>query len=352
MFSAAGAVALAPVARSVLSAQPPVFLPHHPLRALRRGALALLDVERPFLAQLVVTRRCNLACGYCNEYDDFSKPVPTDVVKARIDHLAKLGTLAVTLTGGEPLLHPNLDELVAHAVSYGMVCTTISNGYAFTRRWIDRLNRAGLTLVQISIDNLEPNEVSEKSLSKIQKRLVLLKEHARFGININAVLGSCSPDATRTLVNEVERLGFFMTVGLLHDGQGQLDPGLAGAELPALYREMRQRSKKTVFHRVGEGWEDAMIDTRDVPFRCRAGGRYLYVDEHGNVSYCSQRRNEPGTPLLDYTTRDLREAFETPKGCEASCTIACVRRASALDEWRAQARPARPPKNVTHLPVL
>ena len=330
----------------------PVFLPRNPLRALGRGALALVDVERPFLAQMVVTRRCNLACGYCNEYDDFSKPVPTDVLKARIDHLAKLGTLVVTLTGGEPLLHPKLDELVAHAVSHGMVCTTISNGYAFTRRWIERLNRAGLTLVQISIDNLEPNEVSEKSLSKVTKRLVLLEKHARFGININAVLGSCSPDATRTLVDEVERLGFFMTVGLLHDGQGQLDPGLAGAELPQLYREMRQRSKKSVFHHVGEGWEDAMIDRREVPFRCRAGARYLYVDEQGNVSYCSQRRAEPGIPLLDYTSRDLREAFETPKGCEASCTIACVRRASALDAWRSQERPARPPKVVTHLPVL
>ena len=312
----------------------------------------MLDANRPFLAQVVVTRRCNLTCGYCNEYDDFSKPVPTDVVKARIDHLAKLGTLVVTLTGGEPLLHPQLDELVAHVVSHGMVCTMISNGYAFTKRWIDRLNKAGLTLVQISIDNLEPNEVSEKSLSKVQKRLVLLQKHARFGININAVLGSCSPDATRTLVNEVEQRGFFMTVGLLHDAQGQLDAGLAGAELPSLYREMRQRSKKSVFHHVGEGWEDRMIESREVPFRCRAGGRYLYVDEHGNVSYCSQRRTEPGIPLLSYTKRDLREAFETPKGCEASCTIACVRRASALDQWRAQERPARPPKVVTHLPVL
>src|SRR5690606_17565245 len=82
---------------------PPVFLPPHPLRALRRGARALLDVERPFLAQVVVTRRCNLSCGYCNEYDDVSKPVPAEVLEQRIDHLAELGTLVVTLTGGEPL---------------------------------------------------------------------------------------------------------------------------------------------------------------------------------------------------------------------------------------------------------
>jgi len=220
-----------------------------------------------------VTRRCNLACGYCNEFDDVSKPVPQDVLNARIDHLAELGTLVVTLTGGEPLLHPQLDELVARVVSHGMVCTLISNGYAFTRRWIDRLNRAGLTLVQISIDNLEPNEVSEKSLSKIQKRLVSLKQHARFGVNVNAVLGSCSPDATRTLVDEVERLGFFMTVGLLHDGKGQLDAGLAGAELPALYREMRRRRREAC---VGRSDGSAITPHGAAPSRARGpakGGR-------------------------------------------------------------------------------
>ena len=98
---------MAPPSIGVLQPWSGVFLPTNPLRALARGARALVDVERPFLAQLVVTRRCNLTCGYCNEYDDFSKPVPTEVVKARLDHLADLGTLVVTLTGGEPLLHPS-----------------------------------------------------------------------------------------------------------------------------------------------------------------------------------------------------------------------------------------------------
>jgi MoaA/NifB/PqqE/SkfB family radical SAM enzyme len=329
-----------------------LFLPKHPLRALGRGARAVVDVKRPFLAQLVVTRRCNLSCGYCNEYDDFSKPVPFEVLAARIDHLAKLGTVVLTLTGGEPLLHPRLDELIARVVSHGMVCTLISNGYAFTERWIDRLNAAGLTLVQISIDNLEPNEVSQKSLSKIEKRLALLKERARFGVNINAVLGSCTPSATRELVDRVEGLGFFMTVGLLHDHTGQLDPGLASEELASLYREMRRRSKKSVFHHVGEGWEDQMIDRGRVPFRCRAGARYLYVDEHGNVSFCSQRRGEPGIDLLEYGRRHAALAFETAKGCEASCTIACVRRASALDAWRPQPEGPSATNGVRRLPVV
>jgi MoaA/NifB/PqqE/SkfB family radical SAM enzyme len=322
---------------------PIMFLPKNFGAALKRGAQAMLSPHRPLLAQVVVTRRCNLSCGYCNEYDDHSPAVPAEELERRIDHLAKLGTLVITLTGGEPLLHPKLDDLIKRVVSHGMVCTLISNGYAMTPRWIDRLNASGLSLVQISIDNLAPNDVSQKSLSEIREKLARLKEHATFGVNVNAVLGSCSPNDTRQLVDEVEQLGFFMTVGLLHDGNGQLDPGLAGADLASLYEEMRNRSKKSVFHHVGEGWEDTMIYHQQAPFKCRAGGRYLYVDEFGKVSYCSQRRGEPGTPILEYTEEDLRAGFETPKGCEASCTIACVRRASSLDNWRAQPRPPMPP---------
>jgi MoaA/NifB/PqqE/SkfB family radical SAM enzyme len=227
-----------------------------------------------------------------------------------------------------------------------MVCTLISNAYAMTPRWIERLNRSGLTLVQISVDNLEPNEVSEKSLSKVREKLLLLKEHAKFAVNINAVLGSCPADDTRKLVDEVEQLGFYMTVGLLHDHTGQIDAGLSGEGLAELYEEMRARSKKSVFHRAGEGWEHKMLHKQESPFKCRAGARYLYVDEFGKVSYCSQRRDDPGTYILDYTKDDLRFAFESPKGCEAACTIACVRRASAFDGFRAQPRAPIPPRRV------
>ncbi|MBK7075089.1 MAG: radical SAM protein [Myxococcales bacterium] len=73
---------------------------------LRGLAKAALDTDRPLMAHVVVTRRCNLACGYCTEYDKVSPPVPLDEMKARIDHLAELGTVFVTLTGGETLPTP------------------------------------------------------------------------------------------------------------------------------------------------------------------------------------------------------------------------------------------------------
>jgi MoaA/NifB/PqqE/SkfB family radical SAM enzyme len=290
----------------------------------------------PLLVQMVVTRRCNLSCGYCNEYDDRSPPVPLETLRRQIDHVAELGTLVVTFTGGEPLLHPQLDEVIAYAVERGLVVTSITNGYPLTQRWIERLNDAGLSLLQISVDNLQPNEVSQKSLAKIERKLELLEQHARFGVNVNAVLGSSAPDEAPELARRVERLGFYMTVGLMHGSGGQLDPGLAGASFETLFRELRSRSRKTIFHRVGEGWETAMIRDGQAPYTCRAGSRYLYVDEHGKVSYCSQRRGEPGTPLLEYGRAALQAAFDSPKPCERGCTVACVRRASALDAWRAR----------------
>jgi MoaA/NifB/PqqE/SkfB family radical SAM enzyme len=319
-------------------------LPPHPLKTVARAVNAMLRPESPLLAQLVVIRRCNLSCGYCNEYDDHSPPIPVEELIARVDHLADLGCLVLTLTGGEPFMHPKLDEVVAHAVSRGMVVTSISNAYPITRGWIDRMNDAGLSLLQVSVDNIEPNDVSQKSWSKIKKRLLLLQEHAKFKLNINAVLGSSPPEQARHLIDEIRSLGFYMTVGLLHDQQGQIDPGLIGDILPEFYEEMRALCNKSFFHQFGEGWEQKMLKGGTAPWRCRAGARYLYIDELGTVAYCSQRRTEPGTALLDYTRDDLKREYDRPKGCEDSCTIACVRRASSLDEWRPQRGPVATPK--------
>lgn len=329
-----------------------MYLPHHPVRSVVRGARAIVSPTAPMLVQMVVTRRCNLSCGYCNEYDDVSDPLPTAELEERIDYIASLGTLVLTFTGGEPLLHPELDRLVAHAVRHGMVVTTITNGYPVTKRWIERLNHAKLSWIQISIDNLEPNEVSQKSFSKIKHKLQLLHEHADFGINVNAVLGSSPTKDTRILVDEVEKLGSYMTVGLMHGPTGALDPGLAGDELASLHAEMQARSNKTIFHAAGEGWEKQMIRDGVSGFKCRAGSRYLYVDEFGNVSYCSQRRGEPGTPLLQYTKEMMQVAFDAPKGCESRCTIGCVRRASAFDGFRGQDGPPTSPNKGVRLPVV
>ena len=133
-------------------------------------ARAFKHQYQPVAAHLIPVRRCNLSCAYCNEYDDHSSAVPTPDVLRRVDLLAALGTGIVTMSGGEPLLHPDLDKIIRHVRAQGMIATAITNGYLLTRERITRLNRAGLDHLQISIDNVAPDEVSKKSLKVLDHR--------------------------------------------------------------------------------------------------------------------------------------------------------------------------------------
>ena len=97
------------------------------LRGAREVARAFVSTDHPLLAHIIPIRRCNLACEYCNEYDDFSKPVPLETMFRRIDKLAELGTSVVTISGGEPLLHPELDDVISRIRHHGMVAGLITN---------------------------------------------------------------------------------------------------------------------------------------------------------------------------------------------------------------------------------
>src|SRR5438045_9714023 len=87
---------------------------------------ALASTNHVVLAHIIPMRRCNLACGYCNEYDQVSKPVPVEEMKKRLDKLAELGTSVVTISGGEPMMHPERDQISRHLRSHGMIAGVIS----------------------------------------------------------------------------------------------------------------------------------------------------------------------------------------------------------------------------------
>src|ERR1700685_2533036 len=114
---------------------------------------ALASTRHAVMAQIVPMRRCNLSCAYCNEYDDVSKPVPIEEMVRRIDHLARLGTSIITISGGEPLLHPELDQVIARIRHHGRMAGMITNGYLLVPERIERLNKGGVGPLYICIDN-------------------------------------------------------------------------------------------------------------------------------------------------------------------------------------------------------
>src|SRR2546425_177949 len=89
-------------------------------RELKMIGKALVSTKHPILVHIIPMRQCNLACTYCNEFDDFSKPVPLEEMKNRLDALADMGTSIITISGGERLMHPDLDEVIRHMRRRGM----------------------------------------------------------------------------------------------------------------------------------------------------------------------------------------------------------------------------------------
>ena len=302
------------------------------IRQARMIAKALKSRSHPIEAQIIPIRGCNLSCTYCNEFDSSSKPVPTEEMIRRVDLLAALGTATVTISGGEPLLHPELEQIIRTIRSHGMLAGLITNGYLLTARRIKQLNDADLDHLQISIDNVNPDNASKKSLRVLQKKLRLLAEDARFDVNVNSVVGSLisTPEDALIVTQCAIDLGFASTVGLIHNDSGVLQPlsdrqqtvykQIEGLKKPFHTAALYNRFHKNLARGVANDWH------------CRAGSRYLYICEDGLVHYCSQQRGYPGIPLEKYGQEDLEREYHSVKGCAPFCTISCVQRGSMIDE--------------------
>lgn len=326
-------------------------------RYARMVARALKAPRHPILAHIIPIRRCNLSCSYCNEYDKVSSPVPTSEMVRRIDLLNALGTEIITFSGGEPLLHPDLDDLIRRIRSHGRIATLITNGYLLTPDRIRRLNRAGLEHLQISIDNVNPDDVSKKSLKVLDKKLEWLEEFAQFAISINSVVGAGVKDSRDALIitRRALELGFDTTVGVIHDHGGQLLP------LPETDRtvyEQIQKERKPGFWAFSYDnlFQKNLIAGQPNDWQCRAGSRYLYICEDGLVHYCSQQRGYPAIPLEKYTLEDLEREYWTKKPCTPYCTVSCVHRVEMIDMVREDPRAALkkffPPAAQGHAPNL
>jgi MoaA/NifB/PqqE/SkfB family radical SAM enzyme len=290
--------------------------------------------HHPIVAHIIPIRRCNLACAYCSEFDNSSKPIPLEAMLRRIDRLAELGTSVITISGGEPLLHPELDDIIREIRRRGSIATLITNGYLLTPDRIQRLNRVGLDHLQISIDNVLPDNVSMKSLKVLDQKLQWLAEHAAFQVNINSVIGTSKhPEDAVVVARRAYELGFATTAGIVHDSEGQLRP-LDDAEYRVYQKIMQQTGQSFLTFSYYNHFQKNLIEGKPNNWSCRAGSRYLYICEDGLVHYCSQQRGAPGIPLEKYTAQDLEREYQSVKSCASFCTVSCMHQVSMIDQFR------------------
>jgi MoaA/NifB/PqqE/SkfB family radical SAM enzyme len=285
---------------------------------IMQGVKRIFDRQAVY-AQIVVTDDCNLSCGYCNEYIPGAPPVPLATLKVRIDKLDALGVMVYDVLGGEPLMHPDLFELIRYIKAKRQnIVILITNGFLLNAKKVADLNETGLDLMQISVDSISPTVSSHKALKTVLPKLHVLAREAHFRVKVQSVL----TEQTARQYDEFRRLladlPFEFSFSLLHEPGGHVAIQgehyvrlLTGHNLFAGMQFYRQHA------------EEMLLGDDSRPWQCLGGSKFLYVNAAGEVQFCSQNR-EFCKPLLAMTVDDLR-ANHRHKSCEPGCALGCAR---------------------------
>jgi MoaA/NifB/PqqE/SkfB family radical SAM enzyme len=278
--------------------------------------------DLPVWGQLNITWRCNLDCSYCTEYDNAKDHVPLAVLEARIDHAAELGTVHLDLIGGEPMLHPDLVEIIRRVRRRGMTTGMTTNGFLLTEARVDELMAAGMGRLQISVDTLKPKPGLPKSLKTLRGKIAMVAERPIW-FRVNTVICEETIDEVEQVAELCFELGVGINFSVVHD-RGRLHrDGLAQRYLDKI--EWLRRQKKagaSIFtpYFLMDYYREA-LEGRPMDWTCQGGRKVYYVTAEGHFQYCY---HVPATTdFLSVTRRDLA-GNRGKKGCEIECGVDCV----------------------------
>lgn len=135
-------------------------------------------VTHPVLCNYYVTYRCNATCSFCDIWERPSPYVTIENVRDNLRDLKRLGVKVVDFTGGEPLLHRQIDELLREAKKLGLLTTITTNGLLYPK-WAERL-RGLVDMLHFSLDSpvAEEHDRSRgvKCFDKVMESIRLARE--------------------------------------------------------------------------------------------------------------------------------------------------------------------------------
>jgi MoaA/NifB/PqqE/SkfB family radical SAM enzyme len=250
-------------------------------------------------------------------------------LQARIDQLDALGVMVYDLLGGEPLLHPDLAEIIRYIKAKrhsGNLVVLITNGFLLTPQHVAALNDASLDLMQISVDSIVPTASSHKALKTVLPKLRMLAQEARFHVKVQSVLTEQTAQQYDEFRRLLDGLPFDFSFSLLHEPGGHI--AIQGEDYVRLLSEHNLFAGMQFYRQHAE---EMLRGDDSRPWKCLGGSKFLYVNAAGQVQFCSQN-TEFQKPLSEMTLHDLR-ANHRHKGCEPGCALGCARLVShALGE--------------------
>lgn len=173
--------------------------------------------RRPIFLSLFVTNKCNLRCKYCFVVDE---TLPKSILQAQysfeeikdiVDQFYAMGTRMIFMLGGEPLVHPQIEEIVNYIVDKGIYLHIITNGTLLTKR-LPKIRKAHV--ICVSLDGLESINDSQRGQGTFAKAVEGIKAAVAAGIptRIHAVLSRVNLHGVRDLALLAQKLGVALTI--------------------------------------------------------------------------------------------------------------------------------------------
>lgn len=299
---------------------------------LLESARRLVD-DRPLQCSLYVTDRCNLDCAYCTEYDNSVPHPPIADVKAWLAKVRELGTMRVALVGGEPLLRPDIAELVAYCRELGFATSLTTNGFLLSRELVRDLEQAGLQVLQVSVDRMTPAPGIPKSFKTVLPKLDLLRD-SKISLHITGVLcGETLPESWEVLQTGLRR-GIPTEVRLVHadpGGRYRVERGTGEALAEFLERMIAKKRAGAKVHtnEAVLAYQQSLLKGEAVDWTCKAGYKLFFVSAQGKFWVCSMVHTDKN--ILDVTLADLK-ANDRKKDCQTGCGVYCAVSTSLLVE--------------------
>ena len=291
---------------------------------------------KPLYVKMKVFYGCNLKCEMCNHWRDTREPpVPSDRFKEVLQELADLGTKKIHISGGEPLLRPQVPEMVEQASALGIKVTMTTNGTLIDKAKAKRLVEGGLRGVNISIDSpirkmhekIRGVEGSFKATTKAVQLFQRYKHKGKLTIRINTVVSRTNYQTLETLPDLAHELGA--------DGINLIPVDDHCGEILSMRKKDIALFNNEIAPRIAEralalglivSDEDAFPFGRtDSEVRLGRAGRYAFgyydshpcyapwthslIDFNGNVYVCCMTR-ERIPPLGNIKTQSFREIWE------------------------------------------
>ncbi len=286
----------------------------------------------PIWVHLWITDRCNLSCDYCYVIDNKSPNPETDEVKSWIAHADNLGSAIVAFMGGEPTLRKDLPEIVASADSRNMITYATTNGTLLTYQKLEDLARAGLDVLELSLDGYDSVGGSKKSLDG-DETLIEMLEHARreYGLRfkIHQVLAPSILQETPKLLELSKRRGVPISFGLVYehtsDGNNQNPDELR----KTLELVLQHRNNGTLIINPAQYFIDGIASLgSSVRITCDVGLYMLQVATDGSVYVCSKLTTKKPIKFLeidgDYFRQDQHGNRQLLEQCADKCFSACA----------------------------